>query len=363
MSNVTAIIRINATTFNNITNTIFISTSISNESKSLPSDAWRIIALTSCVMIFLCLIIIIPCWYFKLKRSVYAEFTSEPHSECINLGINEEDDGLLSCCFMYQTNFGNQYRCSIHSKYIIICTQVIIVILSFMSSLLISNHLIAPLDIIQFDRGYYIVLLSCIQFPFCLMKTCSKYNLARINAYKNSRRGFMTRQTNADFAVNFDISWTNQKKATVVDLVDATFDIIAGIALMKNVEYNDDFFNLYLIIGTYLGVGAEMMEVILDIIFALPDLCYGENMKYVFCLYMVEIIASIVEIGIGVYVGSTVNSDETFMIIILFVLSVVILVVCSVCCRQLLWICIHMECRPITCIPLRKICCVHIPFL
>ena len=60
-----------------------------------------------------------------------------------------------------------------------------------------------------------------------------------------------------------------------------------------------------------------------EFILVFPDLCCSEQIGYFVCMYCIELIAALLELSIGVYIGSTINNERTFVIVMMLALSII----------------------------------------
>lgn len=119
-------------------------------------------------------------------------------------------------------------------------------------------------------------------------------------------------------------------KALMVNLTDFVFDMIASIALLTHINYNDnDRIQIYVILGTWIGVGDEIIELIIDVI---DHFCNTTDPTNCICF---QYSIGMIEIICGIYLLANINWTNYMMFAIISV-CVELLVFGCICCNLLL---------------------------
>eukprot|EP01084_Bolivina_argentea_P197121 337850_1 len=132
-------------------------------------------------------------------------------------------------------------------------------------------------------------------------------------------------------------SFNTKFKAFLVGLVDCSFDIIAAMSLMYDVNFtNVDLMQHLIIFGTFIGLGEETLELIIETVLGFAE-CVNVSNRCCFgclvCFSTIEIIGSLIEIGISIYIAIH-TADATFSILCIIVLS---FLGCCLCCNGFIY--------------------------
>ena len=202
---------------------------------------------------------------------------------------------------------------------ITVIVQFIIVTLSFASSMSIvdaADYL--GLELNEENRVIVIIFASVASLVLICIKACIRF---------------------IDFKWKSALVWNpiqldDQKKAVVASkqvflgLTDTTFDIIAAIAILYDVDYSYQQ-SVMLLIGTFIGLSEEITELGIDLIITCCGSCNTASLSVFSAL---EYIGGMVEIGFGIYLATLVEKDKVFKMIAIVVMSILMTIMCCGCC-------------------------------
>lgn len=198
--------------------------------------------------------------------------------------------------------------------------QITIIILSATSAISLSDLIKIPAS----ARAIISIISATIAFVLAIIKLCIGF--IRLKEAKGSRRGVSKGQQES--------VWM-KIKALLLTSVDWIFDLISAIAILNVSDYSDeDRIQIFVVIGTWLGVSEEIFEFFMDIIIEKFD-AINIGICGVF-----ELTVAIVEICFGIYLLSNISNDNVLLIVGIITESL-ILICLSLCCLRFICVCIR----------------------
>lgn len=183
--------------------------------------------------------------------------------------------------------------------------QALITALSCVSSLAIIDVFNVSSQI----RATIIISTSCVSIPFI----CGKNFCEFIECLESGTQ-----------STEFNIL-----KQVLGGLVDATFDIIAGIAILNNIGGDEYQQSYILFVGTFIGLGSQIVELVIECI---DD--YYEKTHLI--IGVLQYIAAIVQIAFGIYLATLVD-DIAFEATAIVFMSILLF---GLCCGGIcIWSC------------------------
>ena len=202
-----------------------------------------------------------------------------------------------------------------------IIAQALAAICSMVSTITIINFF--RIDDVE-TRTYIIIIFAIFEFVVQCFKLALPVKHGKDNYLSTAAAMCMTTTTNT------------KSKAVIIGLVDATFDVIAAIAILNGVDYVDfDATSILITVGTFIGFGEEVTELMIEIFIALMDCCTDGDSTIAFCVTccfgIVELIGSFIEIGISMYVAAQISDPDASLFVIITI-TVLSLLFCCLCC-------------------------------
>lgn len=136
-------------------------------------------------------------------------------------------------------------------------------------------------------------------------------------------------------------------KGIFLCLVDSTFDIIAALAILNGLAYDENpNLSVFVIVGTFVGAIEEFIELILEITFCLCQWCCIGCVART--LLVLEISFALVEITFGIYLANTIDNETFRAVAIIWQIIVMVLLfgfcVLGCCCAKCLIRCCGAKC-------------------
>ena len=223
--------------------------------------------------------------------------------------------------------------------------QSLIAISSFISTITIANILEAVLNIklTNIASAVIIITVSTFSFIFSMVKAWYgiKEGLEKKRKLEEDAKEDIKLSKEAGDIHDGQTPWIytikrNRRnstkaimlgKAMIVQVVDITFDIIVAVALILNQkDYGTKSFILY--IGSFIGFGEELFELIIEISYVCCSYCLQNYMKGALIIFFFEIFLCYWEIGFGFWLAAEhpVGTFRTAVMITMAVLLVTALI-------------------------------------